>query len=715
MTPVMIHGSILPAVLGCAGPGGVMLCLWRREPPSWAGRLLLLAMAVMAADAVCAGLGGLARNLPDAASWQRGGMTARSIALLTLVLFTLIYARSNYREFLRWWAWPLSVVALALASLTVAGWDDILSPVHPQAAPPPWRLALGRPGSFILALQLLMAAAALMNLERTIQAAVGTLRWKIKLMALGLGVILITQVYTITQALIFEILTPRLIDINLIALAVGSTLIIVSLLRTNLSGDLFISTHLLFRSLTILGIGGYLVCVGVAAQFFVPEEPGRWLPALKILILLLALVGLALVLLSDRLRLQARILLSRHLHRPRYDHREVWATLIHRTASAPDAPTFCRQTANWLSETFEILSVTIWLIDEPTDMLTPGGSTRPAEASPAPRPGTEAKILAQGMRQGGALVDLHTASGAWVEQIRQLSPDTFNVKGPCICLPLLAGTTLVGMMVLTDRVQQVPLTTEEQDLIQTIASHVAARLFVYRLSEQVLQARQLEAFQAMSTFFVHDLKNTAATLSLMLQNLPTHFDDPSFRADALRAVSRSVDRINAIITKLALFRQGMSITPVPSSLNSIITGTLAETILPPGVKLKSELLPLPVLPLDPEQIRNVIANLVINACDAMSQGGELTLGTRLAGSRVLLSVRDTGGGMSGDFIRKSLFQPFRTTKPKGLGIGLFHARIIIENHGGRIDVESEPGHGTLFKVWLPVEGGAHEAATVDRG
>ena len=91
-------------------------------------------------------------------------------------------------------------------------------------------------------------------------------------------------------------------------------------------------------------------------------------------------------------------------------------------------------------------------------------------------------------------------------------------------------------MIIADRVNGVPYSVEEMDLLKCIGDHVAAGLLQLRLTEELMHGRELEAFQAMSTFFVHDLKNAASSLSLMLQNLPEHFDDPEFREDALRGI-----------------------------------------------------------------------------------------------------------------------------------------------------------------------------------
>jgi signal transduction histidine kinase len=105
---------------------------------------------------------------------------------------------------------------------------------------------------------------------------------------------------------------------------------------------------------------------------------------------------------------------------------------------------------------------------------------------------------------------------------------------------------------------------------------------------------------------------------------------------------------------------------------------------------------------DPAQIQTVITNLVLNANEALGAAGQIKVGTNQRNGWVVLRVADNGCGMSPDFIQHSLFRPFQTTKKKGIGIGMFQCKMIVEAHGGRIEVDSEPGKGTEFRVLLPV-------------
>ena len=122
--------------------------------------------------------------------------------------------------------------------------------------------------------------------------------------------------------------------------------------------------------------------------------------------------------------------------------------------------------------------------------------------------------------------------------------------GQPICVPLVGGESWLGVIVLADRVRGLGYSAEEMDLLKCIGEQVAATLLKLRLTEEIMERKELEAFQTMSAFLIHDLKNAASTLGLMLENLPTHFDNPAFREDALRGIGSAASRINDLINRM---------------------------------------------------------------------------------------------------------------------------------------------------------------------
>jgi putative PEP-CTERM system histidine kinase len=268
---------------------------------------------------------------------------------------------------------------------------------------------------------------------------------------------------------------------------------------------------------------------------------------------------------------------------------------------------------------------------------------------------------------------------------------------------LLAGNEFLGIMTLNEKLTKEGFSLEDFDLLKTISDQGAVTLLNVKMTHRLSQAMEREAFHTMAAFFVHDLKNLASKLSLTMQNLPVHFDNPEFRNDALRAISDSVNKINTMCSGLSLLRQKIVLQPVKADLNELISSTLS-TLNGCKALIARDLKPLPKLLIDSEQIQKVLTNLILNANEAIRNGGKIRVATEQKDNWILLSVSDNGCGMSREFIEKSLFHPFKTTKKQGMGIGLFHSKWIVEAHHGRIEVESEEGKGTTFRVLLPLSG-----------
>jgi hypothetical protein len=167
-------------------------------------------------------------------------------------------------------------------------------------------------------------------------------------------------------------------------------------------------------------------------------------------------------------------------------------------------------------------------------------------------------------------------------------------------------------------------------------------------------------------------------------------------------MSKSVDKIQSMCGRLSALNRKFELHRCECDLNELVTGIISNLNL--GGALVTDLCPVPKAYLDSEQIRNVILNLILNASESGANGAEIQVATCLKGEHLFLSVTDRGCGMSRKFIRESLFHPFKTTKERGSGIGLYQSKMIVEAHGGRIEVRSREGFGSTFSVWLPFAG-----------
>jgi signal transduction histidine kinase len=154
-------------------------------------------------------------------------------------------------------------------------------------------------------------------------------------------------------------------------------------------------------------------------------------------------------------------------------------------------------------------------------------------------------------------------------------------------------------------------------------------------------------------------------------------------------------------SRLSMLRGRIELKLGPCDLTQLVAETLESFKTNIKAELRQDLQPLPQIRMDAGQIHKVLTNLVMNANEAVNGRGVIHVTTVREGSVVGFAVRDNGCGMTQEFMERSLFKPFQTTKKKGLGIGLFHSKLIIEAHHGVLEVNSSVGSGTEFRVLLP--------------
>ena len=361
--------------------------------------------------------------------------------------------------------------------------------------------------------------------------------------------------------------------------------------------------------------------------------------------------------------------------------------------------------ARMVAESLEFLSVSIWLVDESERRLKLAGSTtlsgpRTREIEKA---GKGAADFIRFLRRKSGCLDLDTVDFAWPTEIMEAGQEFFRKCRMRHAIGLQACGELVGVLTLNDdRIGgKSDLSPEDLALLQTLATQLAASLLNLKLTARLRQAQKLETFQMISTFFVHDLKNVASKLSLTMQNLPVNFDNAEFREDALRVISTSLNKIDEMCSRWALLRQSLELKLVQCDLNNLVASTLTEFKANLRAKLEQDLQPVPKALIDAEKIKTVLTNLVMNANEAVNGNGVIRVATIYDGTSVGFAVRDNGCGMTEEFIEKSLFRPFQTTKKQGLGVGLFQSRLIVEAHRGTVEVTSVAGTGTEFRILLP--------------
>jgi signal transduction histidine kinase len=220
--------------------------------------------------------------------------------------------------------------------------------------------------------------------------------------------------------------------------------------------------------------------------------------------------------------------------------------------------------------------------------------------------------------------------------------------------------------------------------------------------EQLVRQAKLAVLGQMAGSVGHELRNPLAVIknAVYFLKLVQPEADETIK-EYLALIEKETGNAEKIITDLLDFARLQ-----PSQREAVCIPELVERVLrrypaPDSVKVTLDLPPdLPGVNVDPRQMEQVFGNLALNACQAMENGGQLTIFAAMEGESVKISVQDSGTGIPPENMPK-LFEPLFTTKPTGIGLGLPVCKNLVEANGGRIEVESEPGIGSTFKVWLP--------------
>jgi two-component system nitrogen regulation sensor histidine kinase NtrY len=230
--------------------------------------------------------------------------------------------------------------------------------------------------------------------------------------------------------------------------------------------------------------------------------------------------------------------------------------------------------------------------------------------------------------------------------------------------------------------------------------------------EQLVQTERVAAWRELARRLAHELKNPLFPLQITVENLlrarehsPEMFEE-IFR-ESTSTLLAEIQNLKNVIGRFSDFSKMPQPRFQPISLNDVVQGVIR--LFQPqlasdnqaGIRWHLELQPgLPQIAADPDLLHRALSNLVLNAMDAMPQGGTLTIGTHALDGRVQLELGDTGSGLTPEECAR-LFTPYYTSKAHGTGLGLAIVQSVISDHKGRISVESSPGHGTTFRIELP--------------
>ena len=562
-----------------------------------------------------------------------------------------------------------------------------------------WELSL-LPAKIAILGHLILSVCGLVLVEQLYRRTRPEHLWAVKFLCLGVGGMFAYDLFMYSEGLLLGHLNVDLWAARgVIYVIVVPTLALAAARNPEWSVDVFVSRHVVFHTAGLLGAGVYLLGMS-AVGYYIKFYGGTWGSVVQAAFLFGSLLLLMTLMSSEQLRSRTRVFLSKHFFRNRYDYREEWLNFT-RTLSTQDPELDMRTNilraiagivespggVMWVRQTSgHFRAMSRWRVDVPDGSVV-------TSSSPWVRflEGRGWLVLLDDYRRGDQQYeDLEIP--AWLLEMRRA----------WLILPLMHGDVLVAFVVFARSGTKPKLNWEDIDLLKTVGRQAGGYVALIRTTEALSEGRQFEAFNRLSAFVVHDLKNMVAQLGLVVSNAKRHRDTPGFVDDAIATVDHTAKKMNRLLAQLR------KTNPEPATERVIGL----DEVLGEVVKARASTQPVPALTLDDSGLRvnaegarlaAVIEHLVQNAQEATPRTGEVHLRVRREDSWAVVEIQDTGSGMDESFIAHRLFRPFDTTKGNaGMGIGVYESREFVTELGGEVEVRSELGAGTTFRLQLPL-------------
>jgi putative PEP-CTERM system histidine kinase len=582
-------------------------------------------------------------------------------------------------------------VIAGLAGAAIAWWGSFSG--IDEMAEGAGLVRLGTSGRWLHMLLLLGLVLAIAQLESVLRASRDPFRFRIKFPILGLCALAGFEVYVASQTMLLGSWRLHHAALSGLVTIVAVGLVAFGLGRMRLARTLervSVSPQAVYGSFTLLGVGLYLLGVGLLGEAL--RLSGRTLSVgfteLGVFVATLALVAAAS---SRAVRTRVRELVSRNLLRSRYDYRTKWLEVTDAFRGAETVEQVLDRLLDVLGRTFAAPRLSIFMRYEADDRFHQVRSIN-IEEPPAPIGDQHPVVVA--LSGADEPTDLRASDAGTADAFLVATRAVFGV-------PLRGAGELLGFVTLSPRPGGEGYDTDDRDMLRAIAHHAGVLLGHARMADDRQASAELDALNRFAAFYLHDFKNLAARLSLVTQNAAKHGEDPEFRAESMKTIARTAEQMGDLMAQLSRRSPGHG-RVAPLEVAALVAATLRSLGPDAGVALELEGEPGQVLAV-PEQLQQVLLNLVLNAKRAVERDGAtapVRVGVTRSLDRVRLEVVDSANGIPPERLR-TLFQPFQSGEAGGFGIGLYESKRIVESYRGTLRLESEVGRGTRVVVELP--------------
>jgi putative PEP-CTERM system histidine kinase len=555
--------------------------------------------------------------------------------------------------------------------------------------------------AIILLISVLAMAWHLEKFWRTLEPA---RRWEYKFLVVGGYLICGTMAWAASYRLTFLRLVPDHFLLAAVLVLVGwSFMCYATTHHRLLNRKMFVSRKIVYAFVAPSILAVYLLALGIIS--LIMRSFGLPLPfVLRWLFLALGLVAIGLFAVSGKLRRRIQFFISTHFYVNKYEYRDEWLALSRQLQGALTEADVIKALRQVLSESLYTTNLIIWLGD-------PSHGYR--IVSPNGNPDGNANALAPddplvGFLQQHPYFDVNEkeADGTW-KAVAQRKEGFLTDLNLVLTAPLFIGEQLVGLIGLGPEFTGGRYGHDDFDLLTALGTQAASALLAVRMSEKLAHSRERRAWDRLSAFVLHDVKNAATMLALASENAADHIQNPAFQQDMLAAVNDALARMTKVQERLNLLKGEVAPLWQDMELRQFLEDHCAQL----GKKLGAVDIALDCrtsirVNSDPQLLLRILENLLLNALEAGGDGRVL----RITAARdddqgqAVIEFTDNGPGIAADLLPDALFEPFKTTKPKGTGIGLWQVRRLVTSLKGTISAENVERGGARFVVRLPLVG-----------
>ncbi|SEL70174.1 putative PEP-CTERM system histidine kinase [Colwellia chukchiensis] len=459
---------------------------------------------------------------------------------------------------------------------------------------------------------------------------------------------------------------------------------------------IFVSRNVVFYSSMLMIAGAYLLLMAFAG-YIINYIGGQWGDFVSIGFLALSIMVLVALLITESLRRRVKVFIAKNFFANKYEYRDEWLNLIEKIETSSGASHYQMATQIMMAKVEAHCGAIVKKVSKQHYQTKYQQGIIIDDV-------LEEHLLSVGVfcQQQGWIVDVNE-----YQERPQVYPSLDLNLALCrsqniqIIVPIFIGKAFYGLFLLANEQKIKQLNWEDRDLLFAVSKQLGNFISLYEATDKLSESKQFDAFNRMSAFLVHDLKNVQAQLALITTNAEKHRDNPAFIDDVFETVESATERLTKVLSQLRK-KQVEQSTYRKVDLAKIITNVVAQcNISEPKVEFNAQGDCHTFI--NPESFQSVMHHLIQNAQEATKDTGWVKVTIAALKRKIRITIADNGCGMSASFINERLFKPFDTTKGNaGMGIGVFEAKQFFEGMAGTIAVTSTPNEGTVFTIDLPL-------------